>query len=79
MSLFSFFILYRDGQAIIFVIDSSDKLRMVVAKEELDTLLNHPGICGISAMMSVLWVPSICVALFFGLRKSCLWNRIIFQ
>ncbi|KAJ7402518.1 ADP-ribosylation factor-like protein 6 [Pitangus sulphuratus] len=32
----------REGQAIIFVIDSSDKLRMVVAKEELDTLLNHP-------------------------------------
>uniref|UniRef100_H2ZXU0 ADP-ribosylation factor-like protein 6 n=1 Tax=Latimeria chalumnae TaxID=7897 RepID=H2ZXU0_LATCH len=31
-----------EGQAIIFVIDSSDKLRMVVAKEELDTLLNHP-------------------------------------
>lgn len=34
----------REGQAIIFVIDSGDKLRMVVAKEELDTLLNHPGI-----------------------------------
>lgn len=35
--------LVREGQAIIFVIDSADKLRMVVAKEELDTLLNHPG------------------------------------
>ncbi|XP_005283722.1 ADP-ribosylation factor-like protein 6 isoform X1 [Chrysemys picta bellii] len=35
---------YKEGQAIIFVIDSSDKLRMVVAKEELDTLLNHPAI-----------------------------------
>nr|XP_038944467.1 ADP-ribosylation factor-like protein 6 isoform X3 [Rattus norvegicus] len=35
---------YKDGQAIIFVVDSSDKLRMVVAKEELDTLLNHPDI-----------------------------------
>uniref|UniRef100_A0A8C3UEC2 ADP-ribosylation factor-like protein 6 n=69 Tax=Passeriformes TaxID=9126 RepID=A0A8C3UEC2_CATUS len=35
---------YKEGQAIIFVIDSSDKLRMVVAKEELDTLLNHPDI-----------------------------------
>uniref|UniRef100_A0A8D0IQM1 ARF like GTPase 6 n=1 Tax=Sus scrofa TaxID=9823 RepID=A0A8D0IQM1_PIG len=34
---------YKEGQAIIFVIDSSDRLRMVVAKEELDTLLNHPG------------------------------------
>ncbi|XP_065151861.1 ADP-ribosylation factor-like protein 6 [Paramisgurnus dabryanus] len=35
---------YKDGHAIIFVIDSGDKLRMVVAKEELDTLLNHPDI-----------------------------------
>ncbi|XP_068281034.1 ADP-ribosylation factor-like protein 6 isoform X1 [Nyctibius grandis] len=35
---------YKEGQAIIFVIDSSDKLRMVVAREELDTLLNHPDI-----------------------------------
>ncbi|CAM2118735.1 unnamed protein product [Caretta caretta] len=35
---------YKEGQAIIFVIDSSDKLRMVVAKEELDTLLTHPDI-----------------------------------
>ncbi|KAG1937768.1 ADP-ribosylation factor [Pimephales promelas] len=35
---------YKEGQAIIFVIDSGDKLRMVVAKEELDTLLNHPDI-----------------------------------
>ncbi|XP_034385522.1 ADP-ribosylation factor-like protein 6 isoform X1 [Cyclopterus lumpus] len=35
---------YKEGQAIIFVIDSADKLRMVVAKEELDTLLYHPDI-----------------------------------
>lgn len=35
---------YKEGQAIIFVIDSADKLRMVVAKEELDTLLNHPDV-----------------------------------
>ncbi|ETE66488.1 ADP-ribosylation factor-like protein 6 [Ophiophagus hannah] len=34
----------RDCQAIIFVIDSSDILRMVVAKEELDTLLTHPDL-----------------------------------
>ncbi|XP_077393233.1 ADP-ribosylation factor-like protein 6 isoform X4 [Festucalex cinctus] len=36
---------YKESHAIIFVIDSSDKLRMVVAKEELDTLLNHGDIC----------------------------------
>jgi len=35
---------YKDAQAIIFVIDSSDKLRMVVAKEELDLLLNNPDL-----------------------------------
>ncbi|KAM3862241.1 ADP-ribosylation factor-like protein 6 [Diretmus argenteus] len=35
---------YKDSHAIIFVIDSSDKLRMVVAKEELDTLLKHQDI-----------------------------------
>ncbi|XP_077992319.1 ADP-ribosylation factor-like protein 6 isoform X2 [Glandiceps talaboti] len=35
---------YKDAQAIIFVIDSSDKLRMVVAKDELDQLLTHNAI-----------------------------------
>eukprot|EP00296_Roombia_truncata_P001254 JP436997.1.p1 GENE.JP436997.1~~JP436997.1.p1 ORF type:complete len:182 (+),score=29.05 JP436997.1:57-602(+) len=33
---------YKEAQAIIFVIDCNDKLRMCVAKEELDTLLAHP-------------------------------------
>lgn len=32
---------YKECDGIIFVIDSSDKLRMVVAKEELDLLLQH--------------------------------------
>jgi len=32
---------FREAEAIIFVIDSSDKLRMVVAKGELDLLLEH--------------------------------------
>ncbi|XP_051877808.1 ADP-ribosylation factor-like protein 6 isoform X1 [Pristis pectinata] len=35
---------YKDAHAIIFVIDSADKLRIVVAKEELETLLIHPDI-----------------------------------
>lgn len=34
---------YRDAQGIIFVIDSTDKFRMVVAKDELDHLLSHKG------------------------------------
>lgn len=36
-------VLLRESHAVIFVVDSSDKLRMVVAKEELDTLLSHEG------------------------------------
>ena len=32
---------YKECDGIIFVIDSSDKLRMVVAKDELDLLLQH--------------------------------------
>ncbi|XP_074660202.1 ADP-ribosylation factor-like protein 6 [Tubulanus polymorphus] len=35
---------YKDCDAIIFVIDSSDKLRLVVAKDELDLLMQHPQI-----------------------------------
>ncbi|XP_071818779.1 ADP-ribosylation factor-like protein 6 [Apostichopus japonicus] len=37
---------YKDAEGIIFVLDSSDKLRMVVAKEELDLLLQHSEIKG---------------------------------
>ncbi|KAG8034143.1 hypothetical protein G9C98_001227 [Cotesia typhae] len=37
---------YKDCQGIIFIIDSSDKLRLVVVKEELDMLLQHPDIVG---------------------------------
>ncbi|KAB7507565.1 ADP-ribosylation factor-like protein 6 [Armadillidium nasatum] len=35
---------YADCQGIIFVVDSSDKLRLVVAKDELDQLLHNPQI-----------------------------------
>jgi len=35
---------YRDCHGIIFVIDSSDKLRLAVAHEELDQLLAHPDV-----------------------------------
>ena len=34
---------YRETEAIIFVIDSSDKIRIEVAKNELHTLLQHEG------------------------------------
>lgn len=35
---------YKDAHGIIFVIDSSDELRLVVARDELRLLLQHPDI-----------------------------------
>ncbi|XP_072450711.1 ADP-ribosylation factor-like protein 6 [Chiloscyllium punctatum] len=35
---------YEGADAIIFVIDSADKLRIIVARQELDALLIHPDI-----------------------------------
>ena len=35
---------YADVQAIIYVLDSTDRLRICVAKEELEQLLNHEDI-----------------------------------
>lgn len=35
---------YSDVEAIIFVVDSTDKIRIVVAKEEVQILLSHPDI-----------------------------------
>lgn len=35
---------YHDAHGIIFVIDSSDELRLVVARDELEMLLRHPDI-----------------------------------
>ncbi|XP_012531959.1 ADP-ribosylation factor-like protein 6 isoform X1 [Monomorium pharaonis] len=37
---------YKDCHGIIFIIDSSDNLRVVVIKEELDMLLQHPDVAG---------------------------------
>ena len=35
---------YHDSEGVIFVVDSSDKLRLVVAKDELDMLLQHQDV-----------------------------------
>ncbi|XP_064404166.1 ADP-ribosylation factor-like protein 6 [Halichondria panicea] len=37
---------YKDVHAVMFVVDSSDKLRLPVAKDELDQLLAHPDVAG---------------------------------
>ena len=35
---------YKDAQAVIFVIDSADRLRMAVARDELEGILSHDDI-----------------------------------
>eukprot|EP00241_Pyramimonas_parkeae_P009883 CAMPEP_0114244146 /NCGR_PEP_ID=MMETSP0058-20121206/11180_1 /TAXON_ID=36894 /ORGANISM="Pyramimonas parkeae, CCMP726" /LENGTH=114 /DNA_ID=CAMNT_0001357059 /DNA_START=472 /DNA_END=816 /DNA_ORIENTATION=+ len=37
---------YKDANAIIYVVDTSDKLRMCVAKDELEILLKHKELKG---------------------------------
>lgn len=34
---------FKEAEAVIFVIDSADKMRMSVVKDELDRMLNHSG------------------------------------
>lgn len=37
---------FKSCQGIVFVIDSSDRMRLVVVKDELDILVQHPDIYG---------------------------------
>merc|ERR1712141_655625 len=41
---------YKDAQAVIFVIDSADRLRMAVARDELEGILGHDDINGNNAL-----------------------------
>jgi len=68
---------YRDVQAIIFVLDSTDKIRMCVAKEELAELLSHNDI-----------KRSLCPMLFFANKtdstdactpEECMENMNLFN
>ncbi|CAG0922061.1 unnamed protein product [Notodromas monacha] len=45
---------YSDCQGVIYVVDSADKLRLAVAKDELDILLKHPEIKSRSLPILVL-------------------------
>lgn len=47
---------YKDCHGIIFIIDSSDKLRLVVVKEELDMLLQHPDVAGMLLSSLIAWI-----------------------
>jgi hypothetical protein len=46
---------YKDCQGIVFVVDSSDKMRMAVAKDELDMLLQHP----VTVMRAIFCIPTV--------------------
>ncbi len=35
---------YREAESVVFVVDSSDKFRLVVAKDEMDNMLAHPNL-----------------------------------
>lgn len=47
---------YRGVEGIVYVIDSSDSLRLVVAKDELDTMLIHPDLQG--KMVPILFLAN---------------------
>ncbi|XP_019892862.1 ADP-ribosylation factor-like protein 6 isoform X1 [Musca domestica] len=51
---------FKNCQGLIYVIDASDKMRMVVVKEELDILLQHPDLVNRS-------IP----ILFYGNKSDC--------
>mmetsp|Transcript_39352 Transcript_39352/g.117072 ORF Transcript_39352/g.117072 Transcript_39352/m.117072 type:complete len:138 (-) Transcript_39352:88-501(-) len=35
---------YKDAEAVLFVVDSGDKFRLVVAKDEMENMLAHPNL-----------------------------------
>lgn len=49
---------YQDCQGIIFVVDSSERMRLVVAKDELDIMLDHPLVSS-----NKLFTPQILMSL----------------
>lgn len=63
-----FFHLYtydRETEAIIFVIDSSDKLRIPVAKDELDLLLQNAGSASAFMHRESPWTVRIYAAILY--------------
>lgn len=68
---------YKDCDGIIFVVDSSDRLRLAVAKDELDLLLQHPEMTGRTVPILFLAnkmdlreaLSTVKIASAFGLEK----------
>lgn len=61
---------YGDAQAIIWVIDSTDKFRLVVVKDELTTLLESKGTC--KSMEIPLTAQSTWATLIFSVSETYL-------
>ena len=61
---------YRDAHAVIFVVDSTDRLRMEVAREELNNLLQHVDVATRKAGSSrpIELVITVCCR-----YRSCSW------
>jgi hypothetical protein len=61
---------YSEVQAIIYVVDSTDRIRMCVAKEELEQLLNHEEIKRSKAPL-LFFANKVCI---FSYLRDCLWS-----
>jgi len=51
---------YRESNGIVFVVDAADRLRLAVARHELDLLLQHPDVIGRSFPLLFLANKSDC-------------------
>ena len=59
---------YPETHGVIFVIDSADKLRMSVVKDELNQLLSHESMYSVHYWNCYLFynLPPICVIQIYG-------------
>ena len=65
-----------DADAILFVVDSSDRLRVVVAKEELDNLIAHPDFKANPEIPILIFANMLCYKFIYILRHIYIWvNR----
>lgn len=60
---------YREADGIVYVIDSSDKMRFVVSKDELFSMLNHPD-------LKTKSIPILFLANKTDVKGACSTNEI---
>ena len=66
---------YAEVQAVVFVLDSSDKVRMAMAKDELDMLLKHKDI--VSKRVPILVFANNCQLLKQHNRRCHHWLPLV--